>query len=1186
MRWLTTALIMGFLAACNGDGDDKSSIDADGDGYDELVDCNDSDATVYPDADELCDTLDNDCDGEVDEEAVDALSFFADTDGDNYGDPNVSLIACEAPEAYVDDNTDCDDTLAEVNPGATEVCDELDVDEDCSGTADDEDAGVDTSTQTDWFIDTDEDNYGDLNATAVAACDDPSDADTFYREDNTDCNDSDDTVNPGATEICDDLDVDEDCSGTADDADTGVDTSTQTLFFVDYDGDTYGDAADVGTLYCDDPSDETLVYSTDNTDCDDVVGDVNPAADEVCDKAGIDENCNGSADDDDATTLAATKTKYYPDADMDAYGAVGRATLYCNDPSTATDMWSLDNTDCDDSTAAVNPAQTEVCDDKNIDEDCNGDADDADSGVDASTKTTYYIDADGDKFGNSSSAGTSVCDDPSTASTAYVTDNTDCDDRAPTTYPGATEITGDAVDSDCDGGEICFVDNDGDNYRTTKTVVSTDADCDDSGEAAASVASGDCDDIDSTINPGATEGIADGIDSDCDGGEICYVNADGDAYRTDATVVSSDDDCLDSGEAFASITSGDCNDSDAKINPGATEVIGDSIDQNCDGKEVCYVDSDNDGYRTSATVPSADSDCRDTGEAGASEPTGDCNDSNADVNPGKTEVCDGLDNDCNASTSEDGTATVTTSGGTTHYTKATITSLFGSASAPYAGALAGDWEFCKGTYYANFKTTTSGALSIQGVTSNASDVTFNGGGKKSVIEQVGGSLTMKNLTVTNGKGSGDWYATGTTYRGSGGGINCYGSSTTNANITLDNVEITGNTLPVTNFPFGGAIAATYCDVSLTDVSITSNSAIYASAIAMVDGDLDMDGVTIEAQTGSYYTIYHGPRSFDMNNTWNDVEIVDNTLRLDGNHVFTVQQGTFINRITGKDVVVSDNTRTITSTGFNAAWYNEAEVTLTSTTAGDSAVTGNDLYGLMVNANGVFKISGGDFGNTATTNNESGDIYARNGSKYNAGTNATFICDANYCGNNADKNDDPSDDAFECVVGGTYNSIENGGTYSYGNPFTADRNSTLESFEVYVSSARGTCVNDYYLLERVSSTSYKVLWRNLNQSVTGVGYDNSGDIGIPVESGKTYATYAITTCPSTNSRFHTVTCSSTVAKNAGLGVSKGYLSTSSKAEIAVGSNLTGLYEDTSSTCVFRQRLILNDLDTTSNATCIP
>ncbi|MCK6503135.1 hypothetical protein L6R53_07030 [Myxococcota bacterium] len=97
--------------------------DDDGDGWFTPEDCNDFDEQIHPDATEVCDGRDNDCDGIVDvNDAVDASPFFMDGDGDGYGDPSVGLSACGQPPGFVTDGTDCDDDDPATHPGAPEIC--------------------------------------------------------------------------------------------------------------------------------------------------------------------------------------------------------------------------------------------------------------------------------------------------------------------------------------------------------------------------------------------------------------------------------------------------------------------------------------------------------------------------------------------------------------------------------------------------------------------------------------------------------------------------------------------------------------------------------------------------------------------------------------------------------------------------------------------------------------------------------------------------------------------------------------------------------------------------------------------------------------------------------------------------------------------------------------------------------
>ena len=118
-------LLLGLLACAGPDKpvDPTRVEDIDGDGY-SADDCDDNDASVHPGADERCDGIDSDCDGQIDEDAVDGRAGYADGDGDGYGDEASPLTGCTVVLAA----GDCDDTDPAVHPGATDLCD---VDRDC-----------------------------------------------------------------------------------------------------------------------------------------------------------------------------------------------------------------------------------------------------------------------------------------------------------------------------------------------------------------------------------------------------------------------------------------------------------------------------------------------------------------------------------------------------------------------------------------------------------------------------------------------------------------------------------------------------------------------------------------------------------------------------------------------------------------------------------------------------------------------------------------------------------------------------------------------------------------------------------------------------------------------------------------------------------------------------------------------
>ena len=230
--------------------------DADEDGYLNTEDCDDGDPAIHPGADERCNDLDDNCNGLIDDDPVDMVQWFLDADDDTWGTAIAYHLGCpDDPQTdHVLRDGDCDDGDPALNPDATEVCN--DIDDDCNDLVDDD--ALDALT---YYADSDDDGYGDPDNPADA-CDPPG----GYVTNVEDCDDSSATTHPGADEYCNG--DDDDCDGEIDDF--AVDAA---VFYIDADGDGYGDASTVvagcepGTGYADNAD-----------DCDDSDASVYPGA--------------------------------------------------------------------------------------------------------------------------------------------------------------------------------------------------------------------------------------------------------------------------------------------------------------------------------------------------------------------------------------------------------------------------------------------------------------------------------------------------------------------------------------------------------------------------------------------------------------------------------------------------------------------------------------------------------------------------------------------------------------------------------------------------------------------------------------------------------------------------------------------------------------------------------------------
>jgi hypothetical protein len=448
----------------------------------EGTDCDDLDPDVGPHMPEVChDSVDNDCDGEVDEDSPEAPVWYFDGDADGYGTPERFRQACVQPAEFVSSPLDCDDRQSLAFPGAVERCNGID--DDCNGEVDE--AGDPVS----WYTDRDGDGFGDP-ARFVIQCDRPS----GHVQSATDCDDSNAGAHPGAVERWYDG-VDADCLGGD-----------------DYDQD--GDLARHPSAWAGPAPWDAVV------DCDDTNPRIYPNAPEFW-YDGVDQDCDpstewdrdadgvtapgapfGSADDcDDTQSALGPPTLWYVDADGDGFGDPSSVQPNCGPLVGRVAIGG----DCDDSDDAVSPVEREACD--GVDNDCRG-------GVDDGVGPAFWPDVDGDGVGDARGVAVQACTQPP----GYSPLPGDCDDLNPLRSPWRSEGC-DGIDNDCDD----LVD------EGVQTAYYPDVDGDTYGDAAAApwlgctapgpgwyANSADCDDSNRFIRPGAIEGC-DAVDNNCDG---------------------------------------------------------------------------------------------------------------------------------------------------------------------------------------------------------------------------------------------------------------------------------------------------------------------------------------------------------------------------------------------------------------------------------------------------------------------------------------------------------------------------------------------------------------------------------------------------------------------------------------------------------------------------------------------
>ena len=656
-------------------------------------DCNDLDDAVHPDAEEICNDKDDNCDKVSDpNDSPGCLSRFEDVDADGFGAAGKAAVCvCKALVPFTAQKAgDCDDGSALVFPDAPEVCNGTDddcdeqtdedlggtpcsgangkclgqlkcagaaglvcdapdaqeevcdgADNDCDGFADE--AGADGCTT--LFEDGDGDGAGNAFA-KQCLCKPVGD---YKVENGDDCNDQDPFVKLGQPEVCNGKD--DDCDFLVDPADS---VGCQTLY-ADADGDGWGNKEDVKCL-CKPSFPYTALKAG---DCNDAAKAIFPGAVEVCN--GADDNCNQQSDE----GLGGK-----PCTQTNEFGS-------CQGVEVCQGFLGLQ---CNAATAAA-----EVCGD-GTDNNCDGVVDEGG----AVGCKTLYADKDGDGVGGPVSlclcAAQGDFDTPLTG---------DCKDNDPFVAPGLTEICNNK-DDDCDDVvdppgalqcQVYYKDHDKDQFGT---AADTQCLCGASGEYTA-LAGGDCNDDELGINPDAVE-VCNGVDDNCKdgvdegaGGGACSTkndigtcvgqmvcNAAGKLVcnapeATLETCDGKDNDCNNvvdenlGGDACTHANEfGVCAGvtfcaAEAGLSCGALQPAPeacDTVDNDCNGQTdegengngctTFYKDTDSDGYGEALDSKCL---CEALGQYKATE-AGDCAPENKAIHPGATELCNGVDDNC------------------------------------------------------------------------------------------------------------------------------------------------------------------------------------------------------------------------------------------------------------------------------------------------------------------------------------------------------------------------------------------------------------------------------------------------------------------------------------------------------------------------------------------------------------
>ncbi|MBS3157345.1 hypothetical protein J4442_04225, partial [Candidatus Woesearchaeota archaeon] len=356
---------------------------------------------------EVCDGVDNDLDGSVDEGVK--TTFYADSDGDGFGNANAQTLACSVPSGFVTSSSDCSDNNVNIKPGATEICDA--VDNDCDGQIDEGSvcAGLEQCNN----IDDDFDGQIDDGLNRVQSCG----VGVCLRTANQVCTLGNwgPSCVPGTStsEVANDG-IDNDCDGSIDE---GISTTSPSgdlqTYYYDYDGDGVGEQH-LTKQATSKPSNYVMSFG----DCRPADFTIYPGATELCN--GVDNDCDNVADQNEGITQDCYE--FTNTAFPNAISGVGQCSMghqVCTGSSFS------------DQCLGDVGASSEACD--GIDNDCDG-------------QTDENFDLDGD---GRTSCGTRT--DGTDTVTGGVSDGSyDCNENNANIYAGASEQCNN-VDEDCNG---------------------------------------------------------------------------------------------------------------------------------------------------------------------------------------------------------------------------------------------------------------------------------------------------------------------------------------------------------------------------------------------------------------------------------------------------------------------------------------------------------------------------------------------------------------------------------------------------------------------------------------------------------------------------------------------------------------------------------------------------------------